>query len=212
MPDESAPAASTPAPPSQPTGGPAPVATAQSLARDDDQKMQGVSRSLIIAVGGTGHKILMDVRPAPHPEVRQPGEDSYRQLPAGRHRSGDLRQEPELLRRRESGQRRQDTYVGARRRAAPKEPARIPAPEGLGRPADPLRRHPPGRGGGAGRADGWPTSGTTTSSPSASRKSTPRSPKTPPRPPPSKTASRSARASRSTSSGLFWAAPAPGCF
>lgn len=64
MPDESVPA--SPQPPPLPTtngnGGPAPVAQAQSLARDDDQKLQGVSRSLLIAVGGTGHKILMDVR------------------------------------------------------------------------------------------------------------------------------------------------------
>lgn len=65
MPDEPVPSSSNggAAPPPLPnTGGPAPVATAQTLATDEDQKLRGVSRSLLIAVGGTGHKILMDVR------------------------------------------------------------------------------------------------------------------------------------------------------
>ncbi len=62
MPDESVPAAPQPPPLPVTNGGPAPVATAQALATDDDQKLRGVSRSLLIAVGGTGHKILMDVR------------------------------------------------------------------------------------------------------------------------------------------------------
>ncbi len=40
-------------------GAPAPTTTA---ATQEEQRLSGVSRSLLIAVGGTGHKILMDVR------------------------------------------------------------------------------------------------------------------------------------------------------
>jgi hypothetical protein len=62
MPDEPVPPTSSGnTPPPQPTA-PAPIVAAQALATDDDQKLRGVSRSLLIAVGGTGHKILMDVR------------------------------------------------------------------------------------------------------------------------------------------------------
>src|SRR4028118_477555 len=38
-------------------GGPAPTPDAQQ-----EQRLRGVSRSLLIAVGGTGHKMLLDVR------------------------------------------------------------------------------------------------------------------------------------------------------
>jgi hypothetical protein len=43
-------------------GAGAPAATAPGTPTQDERKLQGVSRSLLIAVGGTGHKILLDVR------------------------------------------------------------------------------------------------------------------------------------------------------
>ena len=39
----------------------------------DDQKLRGISRSLLIAVGGTGHKILLDVRQRLIAKVRHTG-------------------------------------------------------------------------------------------------------------------------------------------
>ena len=53
----------------QPTGPSAPgptttngTAPPPSKTNQEDQKLRGISRSLLIAVGGTGHKILLDVR------------------------------------------------------------------------------------------------------------------------------------------------------
>jgi hypothetical protein len=43
-------------------GGPPPTGPAQAAAIADERKLQGVSRSLLIGVGGTGHKVLLDVR------------------------------------------------------------------------------------------------------------------------------------------------------
>ena len=45
-------------PPPIPTGDGAPA----TAAAQEEQRLRGVSRSLLIAVGGTGHKILLDVR------------------------------------------------------------------------------------------------------------------------------------------------------
>jgi hypothetical protein len=59
MPDET-PASPAPAA-SNGTSSP-PVPGGRPLNTPDDQKLRGVSRSLLIAVGGTGHKILLDVR------------------------------------------------------------------------------------------------------------------------------------------------------
>ncbi|MBC8101243.1 MAG: hypothetical protein H7Z41_01465, partial [Cytophagales bacterium] len=53
------PAAPTPPGPSSLPTGAGPSARAAAA---DDQKLRGVSRSLIIGVGGTGHKIMLDVR------------------------------------------------------------------------------------------------------------------------------------------------------
>lgn len=47
-------------PPPVPTGNGTP--SAATAAAQEEQRLRGVSRSLLIAVGGTGHKILLDVR------------------------------------------------------------------------------------------------------------------------------------------------------
>ncbi len=47
-------------PPPAAPGGDAPAPGA--AAAQEEQRLRGVSRSLVIAVGGTGHKILLDVR------------------------------------------------------------------------------------------------------------------------------------------------------
>lgn len=43
-------------------GASAPAAGAAPVSAEQEQRLRGVSRSLLIAVGGTGHKILLDVR------------------------------------------------------------------------------------------------------------------------------------------------------
>nr|WP_309696334.1 tubulin-like doman-containing protein [Armatimonas sp.] len=63
MPDETTtPSAPPPLPTSTPTVSSASSSAAPPLAQNEDQKLRGISRSLLIAVGGTGHKILLDVR------------------------------------------------------------------------------------------------------------------------------------------------------
>jgi len=59
MPDET----TTPsAPPPLPSSSSPSLSNAPALPQNEDQKLRGISRSLMIAVGGTGHKILLDVR------------------------------------------------------------------------------------------------------------------------------------------------------
>jgi hypothetical protein len=48
--------------PTPPGPSAAPVVAPGTPAAQDDQKLRGISRSLLIAVGGTGHKVLLDVR------------------------------------------------------------------------------------------------------------------------------------------------------
>jgi len=48
--------------PPGPNGSPAAAVAPGTPATQEDQKLRGISRSLLIAVGGTGHKILLDVR------------------------------------------------------------------------------------------------------------------------------------------------------
>ncbi|WP_395141332.1 tubulin-like doman-containing protein, partial [Armatimonas sp.] len=62
MPDETTTPSAPPLPTSTPSSSSASSSAAPPLVQNEDQKLRGISRSLLIAVGGTGHKILLDVR------------------------------------------------------------------------------------------------------------------------------------------------------